>query len=173
MSQDPYGYSSDVPPPPADAAIREQVKMPAIFLIIVAVINLFFVAYEFVNTLFIVQKPAADYFEQMRTVYKMIGLPNVLDGQTPEGLKAQSVAMSALSGGIGLVVSLVILLGAVQMLRLRSWGLSMAGAILAVIPCITCSGCCGLGEGIGIWAMVVLVSEPVKAAFARAAGPGS
>jgi hypothetical protein len=30
---------------------------------------------------------------------------------------------------------------------------------------LTCTGCCGLGQGIGIWALVVLLKPEVKALF--------
>jgi hypothetical protein len=51
-----------------------------------------------------------------------------------------------------------------QMRQLKSWGLSMAGAIVAMIPCI--SLCCLLGLPIGIWAILVLIDEDIKRAFA-------
>ena len=61
--------------------------------------------------------------------------------------------------------SLVILLGGVQMLRLKSRGLSMTASIMAMIPCFA-SACCVIGIPVGIWALVVLGSPDVKAAFA-------
>lgn len=45
----------------------------------------------------------------------------------------------------------------------RNYGLSMAGAICAVIPC---SGMCVLTTPVGIWALVTLLDADVKAAFA-------
>ncbi len=49
-----------------------------------------------------------------------------------------------------------------QMRQLQGWSLSMAGAIVAMLPC---SGCCLLGLPIGIWAVVVLLDGDVKRAF--------
>jgi len=65
---------------------------------------------------------------------------------------------------IGLVVAIVVLLGAIRMKSLQSYGLAMTAAILSIIPCT--SPCCFLiGTPIGIWALVVLNDPAVKAAF--------
>ena len=64
------------------------------------------------------------------------------------------------------ITALLNIIGGIQMLRLRSYGLALFASILAAIPCISCSACCGLGEGIGIWALVVLLNPEVRAAFA-------
>jgi len=74
------------------------------------------------------------------------------------------------SGGIGIVISIMgllmaglIVFAALQMMKLTNYGLSMAGAVIAMIPCL--SPCCVLGLPIGIWALVVLMKPEVKAAF--------
>jgi hypothetical protein len=56
-----------------------------------------------------------------------------------------------------------VLIGAIRMKRLESYGFVMAAAIVAMIPCI--SPCCLLGLPFGIWALVVLTDGSVKAAF--------
>src|SRR5206468_10462670 len=58
--------------------------------------------------------------------------------------------MSAIFG----CISLLIVLGAVQMLRRRMYGLAMTSSILAMInfECL----CCLLGVPFGIWSLVVL-----------------
>lgn len=66
-----------------------------------------------------------------------------------------------------LVVSTVVLLGAVKMLQQRSWALSMAAAILVSIPCI--GPCCPFGIPVGIWALMVLFRPEVRAALERRA----
>ncbi len=48
---------------------------------------------------------------------------------------------------------------------MKSYALALCGAISAAIPCISATACCGLGEGIGIWALVVLLSPDVKSVF--------
>jgi hypothetical protein len=66
-------------------------------------------------------------------------------------------------GIIGILASVVILLGAMKMKKLESYGLAMAASIIAMIPCL--SPCCLLGLPIGIWAVVVLSKPEVKSAF--------
>jgi serine/threonine protein kinase len=78
------------------------------------------------------------------------------------------VAAAALlvSGGVGLLVA-----GAVQMLRLRSYRLCLAAALVAVLPW---SPAWLLGLTVGIWAVVVLGRREVMLAFLRegdGAGP--
>ena len=78
--------------------------------------------------------------------------------------------VAVLSGPIGVVMSIiailmsvVILLGALKMKKLESYGLAMTASILAMIPCL--SPCCVIGLPIGIWALVVLSKPEVKSAF--------
>jgi hypothetical protein len=75
-----------------------------------------------------------------------------------------------LQGGMGVAFSflaiiggVVVILGAMRMKSLTSYGFAMAGAIIAMIPCL--SPCCCLGLPVGIWALVVLMNQDVKAAF--------
>lgn len=46
----------------------------------------------------------------------------------------------------------------------RSYAVAMTGAVISVIPCLG-SPCCLLGVPFGIWALVVLNDDAVKAAF--------
>ena len=63
-----------------------------------------------------------------------------------------------------MALNALILFGAVQMMRLRRWGLAMAAAILAMIP-ISSSACCVFTLPVGIWALMVLKRPLVKASF--------
>jgi hypothetical protein len=70
----------------------------------------------------------------------------------------------ATGGGVlGVVFSGVIIFASVQMLRMQMWGFALAGAIMSMINCFNC--CCLLGLPFGIWALVILLNEEVKAAF--------
>lgn len=78
--------------------------------------------------------------------------------------------MNMFSGGVGLVFNVigtilgaVIIMGALKMKNLQSYGFAMTAAIIAMIPC--CSPCCLLGLPFGIWALVVMMKPEVKAAF--------
>jgi len=55
-----------------------------------------------------------------------------------------------------------------QMRQLRGWTVSMAGAIVAMLPC---SVCCILGLPIGIWAVMVLLDNDIKRAFGEGVEP--
>lgn len=77
---------------------------------------------------------------------------------------------SMMSGGVGIVFNIVailmgiiVLLGALKMMKLQSYGFAMAASIIAMVPCV--SPCCILGLPFGIWALVVLMDAQVKAAF--------
>ena len=71
--------------------------------------------------------------------------------------------VAVVTGVINLLVGIVVIVGAVKMKNLESYGFAMASAIIAMVPCI--SPCCLLGLPFGIWALVVLSDAGVKAAF--------
>ena len=57
----------------------------------------------------------------------------------------------------------LIIFGAVQMLRLKSWPMAMTACVVAVVPCI--GPCFILGAPFGIWGPVVLNQPDVRRAF--------
>lgn len=70
-------------------------------------------------------------------------------------------------GAIGSVVSVifatVVLVGALRMKGITSYGFAMTAAIMGILCTNVC--CCPVGLGAGIWALVVLNDPKVKAAF--------
>jgi hypothetical protein len=62
--------------------------------------------------------------------------------------------------------NLAIALGAISMIRLKSYRSSYTAAILSVIP--VCSPCFVLGIPFGIWAIVVLNRPGIKQLFMKA-----
>lgn len=70
------------------------------------------------------------------------------------------------SYSLGLVLSLLMIVGGSRMRSLKSYGLAMTGAIIGIIPLAGCS-CCAMP--IGIWAVVVLCNGDVKEAFRHVA----
>ncbi len=62
----------------------------------------------------------------------------------------------------------VIIVGALRMGQLESYGWAVAGAILALIPSSPCSL---FALPVGIWSLIVLTAPEVKAAFARGGSP--
>lgn len=91
--------------------------------------------------------------------------------QVPPGLPPEFTRMiEMLNGPVGiasdilsLVVSGLIILGALKMMRLQSYGLAFAVSIMGMLPCL--SPCCLLGLPFGIWALVVMSKPEVKSQF--------
>ena len=72
---------------------------------------------------------------------------------------------NAISTALSVVLSLVVLAGGLQMMRGRSWGLSLTAAVLAMVPCF--APCCGLFTPAGIWAILVLNRPDVREGMKR------
>lgn len=69
------------------------------------------------------------------------------------------------------VIGVVMIIGALRMMRLESYRWAMTASILALLPCSPVSL---LGLAAGIWSLVVLNRREVSAAFdARATGRGN
>jgi hypothetical protein len=129
-------------PAPSTAAAG-LVNGPAIGLIVVAVLGALFQIVSVIKNL-------------------VIGSAIPANVQVPAWLSMLFGPVGVALGIIGILVNLVILLGAVKMKKLESYGLAMAASIIAMIPC---QPCCLLGLPFGIWAVVVLSKPEVKSAF--------
>ena len=129
----------------------ERVKLPAIFLIISAALNV-------VLGLLGLLSPGMSE-EQLARFRETPDVPDWVTKLAESSTGAGGYAPSILA----VLTGAAILFGALKMMRLQSYGWAMAAAILAVIPCI--SPCCCLGIPFGIWALVVLSKPEVKAAF--------
>jgi hypothetical protein len=89
------------------------------------------------------------------------GMVALLDKDSVESLPG--IGVTAIWMLVGLVLSAFVIYAGLQMRKLQGWGLSMAGAVLAMVPCL--SPCCLLGLPIGIWAVMVLLDDEVRRAF--------
>jgi predicted Zn finger-like uncharacterized protein len=82
------------------------------------------------------------------------------------GAQQSDVALNAVTGIgsaiFGLCYWSLVMVGAVKMKNLSSYGLAMTACIVAMLPC---SACCLLGLPFGIWGLVVLNNPDVKDAF--------
>jgi len=143
----------------------EQVKLPAIFLIVVAVINILLSLYLVFSGLVVSSNPqyVQSYLDQINEHYRSSGtqVPDFM--QNAERFAAAVSTTDYVWAAVSVVAAIITLLGGVRMIMLRSYGLALTGAIIASIPCVSC--CCGGGQGIGIWAIVVLARAEVKAMF--------
>lgn len=175
MSYDPYADGSDMPPLADAASARQRVQAPGIALIVVGVLNLLMALVQVGGTVYIAVMPASNTMATYQKLEDMGGLPKGFvkkmeeeqqkQGQTPESMKTNAIIQNALGTLLMLAVAILSLLGGIRMRALRSYGLSITGAVSAAIPCISCGGCCLFGEAIGIWALVVLLNADVKSAF--------
>jgi hypothetical protein len=125
-----------------------KVQAPAIAMIIFGSLSLLASIYGMVNAL--------------------ISQPPTFPPDTPEfaiQIAQNSVGpVAAAIQSIFILLAIVILFGGIQMLRLKSWGMALAGAILSIINVGSC--CCILGLPLGIWALVILLMADVKQHFA-------
>ena len=83
------------------------------------------------------------------------------------GNNEQAVLVGAYIGIVvdvlAMIGQIVVIVGAVSMLKGQSYASAMAASVISVIPCL--SACCVLGIPFGIWALVVLNDPGVKTAF--------
>ncbi len=162
----PYGYSPDLPPLRAeDTLVKARVQAPAIALIIVGVINLLLGLIAGGIGTFYAAIPDQMVEQEMERRNPGILKEMQRQGWTPRDFLNFYVYGGFSEGVLGLVTAVLAIIAGARMLALKSYGLAVFTSVLVAIPCISCSGCCGIGEGIGIWALVVLMSEEVKAAF--------
>jgi predicted Zn finger-like uncharacterized protein len=147
------GYDEDFDRRQRSSRTRERVKgrvmAPAICLLVAAILGLLLDGFQIVYAL----GPAP-------------ALPPPKPGE-PEWLREfqkgthgpQAVGM----GVFGVAYCGVIIFASIMMLNMRMWGLALAGSIMSMINCMNL--CCLLGLPFGIWSLVVLLNEEVKAGF--------
>ena len=121
------------------AAAQSMVNGPAIFMMVLAIVNLI--------------------YTPLNTIYQLTS-GDIQD--VPDELKMLVGGMGIAINGLWFITNIIILLGALKMKKCQSFGLAMTASIL----CILCDwNCCCLGIGAGIWSIVVLSKPEVKAAF--------
>ncbi len=176
MSYDPSApgpdpFSPEPARPPLDypdvsaTAARQRVQLPAIFLMTVGGLNLLVTLYFVVNGAYLATAPAERLYESQAAMARILGAKEELEKKTPAEIKSQGILVSAVGAGLTFVTALLSVLGGWRMYQLRSYGLSVVGAVAAAIPCLSGSACCGLGEGVGLWALIVLLKPEVRDAF--------
>jgi signal transduction histidine kinase len=134
------------PEPLAPATARSRLVVPAIALICLSSLLIAVFAFDFVLVL--------------------PGTPTVgFESVTPE----MRAWMHPLLLGIcvfGMVANVFTLVAAIQMLRVRAWGLALAGCIVVALPIVS-SALCLVTLPFSVWAMVVLLKPEVRAAFRK------
>jgi hypothetical protein len=119
---------------------------PAIVLIVISVLGL---ATSTFNVIFAFSEPQIDpnepeFIQQMK--------------------KSSAGPVVAAIQSAFVLTNLLIIGGAVQMMRFKTWGFALAASIIAMLNFGTF--CCVLGLPVGIWSLVILLRPDVKQAFA-------
>ena len=131
--------------------MQERVKPPAICLAIVGGLGVLLAAYTLVGHVF-------GFGTSQPETLRQLGMPEKL-----VELSASSGFMVIIAHLLQLTVMLFVTVGALRIMKLRSWGWGFAASIIAMLPCI--SPCCPLGIPAGIWCLYVLMKPDVKEAF--------
>ena len=162
----PYG-PDDMQRPPDDSAARGRVAPPAIFLIIVSVLNLLFGLFFLVSGIIdksggaAVEAAAEQQWDALsddqRDLMKQMGIDTAHDYL----IFAANIGIGW--GGEVSLIAVLTLFVSIRMLGLHSYGLAMFGAILTAIPCVT--PCCLIGQIAGLWAIIVLMNSDARKAF--------
>ena len=132
----------DTPPDARDveASVRDRLKVPAIGLAVAS---------------------ALDLLATLAILLVSLRLP----AAASDGLSIRTVMFSVI-GVANLVHGVVLALGAAKMFGMRSYRIAVTAAVVAILPF-------GVGSAIslpfGIWALIVLSTEPMQTAFAREA----
>lgn len=171
MSDNPYaapgpGMPGDGSGQAGTEAAMQKVATPAMALLVVGVLNLLLYVWGIASSAMLmagVFPGMAEQAQQMEDLRQQAGDNPAIEWvikmqeyqQGPAGLIMNIVC---------LLLAVVTILGAMKMKKLQSRGLAMAGAIIAIIPCLSC---CMYGVPVGIWALVVLMAADVKAAFRK------
>ena len=165
MTNDPYAYSSDIPQPDKTAEVRNRIMVPAIMLIGVGVLNLFLAGGPAFYGFGASQLTPAQLEEQLQTQNPQQLADLKKQGYTVDQVRTWLVNGGFIWAGVDFLASLLVILGGIRMMSLKNYGLALFASIVAALPVVSCSGCCGAGEIVGIWALIVLLNPDVRAAF--------
>jgi hypothetical protein len=127
---------------PADPSAAQRVAGPATALIVTAVLGLI-----------------------QSGILLVVTLLSASGAMGAVNQNAEDIISAIVIIGVGLLGGFLILIGAMKMRKLESYGLAMTAAIAAMVPYL--SLCCPLGLPFGIWALVVLSNSSVKSAFRK------
>jgi hypothetical protein len=163
---------SDGPRRPGRADLaRRRVAVPAVLLIANGVLGLVFATFLFVISV-AAPEIMVDWFKQL-VAAQPAGPEKQQNEQKVKELedklkqdRTANAVTSTLELGAFAVLNLVAIFGAVKMRSGRGYGWGLASSIISLIPCTT--GCCCTGPLIGLWGLIVLLNEDVKAGFAAA-----
>jgi hypothetical protein len=88
---------------------------------------------------------------------------NILEALQQEIAQGAAGPVPIILGAVFAIMSILVIIAAVQMLRLRAYAFAIAGTVLAMVNAGNC--CCLLGLPAGIWALATLSRPEVRSAF--------
>ncbi|MFQ3648849.1 MAG: hypothetical protein SNJ75_00840 [Gemmataceae bacterium] len=141
-------------------------RPPGIVMLICAVLNVPAILFC-AGTLFWHLRMNVDDFvanqQEVKPVMRGIGFDNDQLLRDP----ASSLMQIRVTYGVLTVflsfTTLLVFLGGIMMMRLQGYVLSLISAIVLTLPCTTL--CCLVGQAVGIWALMVLLTTWVREEF--------
>jgi hypothetical protein len=163
---------SALPADPAHTAARGRVRLASAALIMVGALNLLLALLMLISGLIAMfwtrqqAEASAKELEAMQaSMLKLAPGTPLQPVPDPDVLKTQDSLVGLSWGLLDLASSLLTIIAGTRMRVLRNLRLVIFGALTTVIPVVSCTACCGAGEIIGGWALLVLLNPSVRAAF--------
>ncbi len=188
MSFDPFGsespspserpaYSREYPGEVAStplSAVRGKIMPAAISLLIIGVLNLLCSLYFPGNSIILYYMPDArlekmqvDQLTRMKQMFPNMqeAIDEQMESIDANSMRRQALYLAIASGVFISLPALLTCLAGIQMLRLRSFSLCVFASLVSAVPCVSPTGCCCLGQIVGIWSLIVLLDESVRMSF--------
>ena len=145
---------------------KQQVNTPAFCLLIYGILSVPLACFGALSTLSGNAQIDVVLKQQQQQMQQKGG--RKLSPEEEKRMKELTEIVMKVAAGLSLVQiipSVIIVVGAIQMMRLRSYALAMTSAILVMIPALTPCSCCLVGVPFGIFAILTLNKPGVAAAF--------
>ena len=140
------------------AEARAAVEIPAILLAVYGGLSLLA---DFSKLLFagVGSEWNSTWFQSGYTSVNTQGIPPEV-AKFMQSLMNMPKGLNYADSILSLAIAAMVLWGAIEMKRLGSRGLAIAGAVFAMIPCIG-GCCCCIGIPLGIWALTLLTRPSI------------
>lgn len=150
---------------------KERVSTPATLMIVTGILLYLLLAVNIVVIASGVDIQVA-MLEWMRDNMQMQGPEKAQFEKQLEDARNRDKTPEMIQQGIGVVINLIlntlVLIGGFRMKALKGYGLALTGSICALVPL---TSCCCIAMPVGLWAVIVLSNEQVKAGFKANSAP--
>jgi hypothetical protein len=158
--------SEHIPPPQLPEGERQalaRTSIPGLCLMVLGMVNLIMGLLLIQQGFMSLRLTDEQWLDQVKAKIDMSEMEK--QGFSVKGLHNASTLISLVLGGLNAVGSLVVIYGGWNLRSLNHYGLAVLGSIWAAVPFVSCTACCGPGEVIGIWSLIVLMNRDVRNAF--------